>query len=73
MAADLAGRLDGPLAPLILVTAGQIARAQDARRGDGLPPYPAAEVMRLIDAVGEETGVPSPLVAEHRRCETRAR
>ena len=58
-AAELAARLDGPLAPLILVTAGQIARAQDARRGDGLPPYPASEVMRLIDAIGEEPAPPS--------------
>jgi ParB family chromosome partitioning protein len=60
VAADLAARLDGPRATLILVTAGQIARAQDARRGDGLPPYPAAEVMRLIDAVDEEE-TPEPL------------
>ncbi|MBN8814050.1 MAG: ParB N-terminal domain-containing protein [Sphingomonas sp.] len=52
VAADLAERLDGPLAPAILATARQIARAQDARRSDGLPPYPAGEVMRLIDAVG---------------------
>ena len=55
-AADLAARLDGPMAPVILATATQIARAQDARRGDGLPAYPAGEVMRLINAVGiEET------------------
>ena len=59
--ADLAVRLDGPLAPLILATAGQIARAQDARRGDGLPPYPAAEVMRLINAIGEEAPIGEPL------------
>ena len=52
VAADLAARLDGPLAPVILATAAQIARAQAARRGDGLPPYPPAEVMRLIDAIG---------------------
>ncbi|MDB5677974.1 ParB N-terminal domain-containing protein [Sphingomonas bacterium] len=53
-AADLAARLDGPLGPVILVTAAQIARAQAARRGDGLPPYPPAEVMRLIDAIGAD-------------------
>lgn len=54
VAADLAARIDGPLGPLILATAGQIARAQAARSGDGLPPYPPAEVMRLIDAIGED-------------------
>jgi len=54
IAADLAVRLDGPRAPVILATAIHIARAQDARRGDGLPPYPVAEVMRLLDAVGAE-------------------
>lgn len=54
VAADLAARLDGPLAPVILATAAQIARAQAARRGDGLPPYPPAEVMRLIDAIGAD-------------------
>ncbi len=60
VAADLAERLDGPLAPAILATARQIARAQDARRSDGLPPYPAGEVMRLIDAVGM-ADAPPPL------------
>jgi ParB family chromosome partitioning protein len=58
VAADLAERLDGPMAPVILATASQIARAQDARRGDGLPPYPAGEVMRLIDAIGLEDAPP---------------
>jgi ParB family chromosome partitioning protein len=54
VATELAARLDGPFAPVILATAVQIARAQDARRGDGLPPYPVAEVMRLIDAVSSD-------------------
>lgn len=54
VANDLAARLNGPLAPLILATATQIARAQVARLGDGLPPYSPGEVMRLIDAIGEE-------------------
>ncbi|MBS0477918.1 MAG: ParB N-terminal domain-containing protein [Proteobacteria bacterium] len=60
VAVDLAERLAGPLAPAILATAVQIARAQDARRGDGLPPYPAGEVMRLLDTVGVEDA-PSPI------------
>jgi ParB family chromosome partitioning protein len=60
-AAVLAERLDGPMAPIILATAGQIARAQDARRGDGLPPYPAAEVMRLIDTVSGDAPPIEPL------------
>lgn len=51
---DLAARLEGPFAPVILATAVQIARAQVARRGDGLPLYPAAEVKRLFDAVSTE-------------------
>jgi len=59
VAADLAARLDGPLGPVIVATAAQIARAQAARRGDGLPPYPAAEVMRLIDAIGEKAVAPA--------------
>ncbi len=59
VAADLTERLEGPLGPAILATARQIARAQAARRGDGLPPYPAGEVMRLIDAVAIEE--PAPL------------
>lgn len=57
--ADLIQRLDGPMAPALLATAGQIARAQDARRSDGLPPYPASEVMRLIDAVGQPEQSPA--------------
>lgn len=56
MAVDLATRLDGPLAPVIIATAAQIARAQAARRGDGLPLYPASEVMRLIDAIEVDEG-----------------
>lgn len=52
VAAELLDRLDGPLAPAILAIAAQIARAQEARIGDGLPPYPAGEVMRLLDAAG---------------------
>ncbi|MEO5493736.1 MAG: ParB N-terminal domain-containing protein [Sphingomonas sp.] len=58
VAADLAERLDGPMAPAIIATAVHIARAQDARLSDGLPPYPAGEVMRLIDAVGMEDAPP---------------
>ena len=54
VADELEERIEGPLAPVILATAHQIARAQDARRDAGLPPYPAAEVLRLIDAVGNE-------------------
>ncbi|MEO5938958.1 MAG: ParB N-terminal domain-containing protein [Sphingomonas sp.] len=63
VAADLAERLDGPMAPAILATAVHIARAQDARLSDGLPPYPAGEVMRLIDAVGVEDAPPTVEVA----------
>lgn len=61
VATDLAVRVDGPLAPLVLATAGQIARAQDARRGDGLPPYAVAEVMLLIDSVSSDAAAPEPL------------
>lgn len=61
IAADLTARLDGPFAPAILATAVHIARAQDARRGDGLPPYPAGEVMRLIDAVSSDAPPAEPL------------
>lgn len=57
--AELQQKLDGPLAPAILATAAQIARAQAARQGDGLPPYPAAEVLRLLDVVGDEPEVPA--------------
>lgn len=53
-AEELAERLDGPLAPVILATAGQIARAQSGRRDDNLPPYTGAEVMRLIDGVVDD-------------------
>ena len=61
VAAELQEKLDGPFAPVILATAVQIARAQDARRGDGLPPYPVAEVKRLIDAVSSKPPVAEPL------------
>lgn len=54
LADELAEKLEGPFAPVILATAVQIARAQDARRGDGLPPYPVDEVKRLIDAVSND-------------------
>ncbi|QDZ06735.1 hypothetical protein FPZ24_03945 [Sphingomonas panacisoli] len=57
--ADLTARLDGPMAPILLATAGQIARAQDARQGDGLPPYPVGEVLRLLDVVGRVEEPPS--------------
>lgn len=60
---DLMERVDGPTGAVLLATAGQIARAQDARRGDGLPPYPAVEVMRLFDAVGQEAATPPPVPA----------
>lgn len=46
----LAQKLDGPGGPMILATAVQIARAQVARRTDGLAPYPAAEVLRQLNA-----------------------
>ncbi|MES2097616.1 MAG: ParB/RepB/Spo0J family partition protein [Pseudomonadota bacterium] len=59
-AAMLAERLEGPMAPVILATAAQIARAQAGRRDDKLPPYTAAEVLKLIDDVskGEEPAPP---------------
>jgi ParB family chromosome partitioning protein len=50
---DLRARLEGPFAPAILATAAQIAQAQAARRGDGLPPYEAGEVLWMIEAVGQ--------------------
>ena len=59
VAADLVARLDGPMASAILATAVHIARAQEARLGDGLPPYSAGEVMRLIDAAGMEETSPT--------------
>jgi ParB family chromosome partitioning protein len=45
----LAQKLDGPAGPVIMATAIQIARAQMARRADGLAPYPAAEVLRQLN------------------------
>lgn len=45
----LAQKLDGPAGPVIMATAIQIARAQMARRADGLPPYTAAEVLRQLN------------------------
>jgi len=63
VAADLVERLDGPVAPAILATARQIARAQEARMNDGLPPYSAGEVMRLLDTVGVEDTPPAIGVA----------
>lgn len=45
----LAQKLDGPAGPAIIATAIQIARAQMARRADGLPPYSAAEVLRQLN------------------------
>lgn len=61
-AAMLADRLDGPMAPVILATAGQIARAQAGRRDDNLPPYTAAEVLKLIDDVAKgEDEAPPPM------------
>ncbi|MGN6821085.1 MAG: ParB/RepB/Spo0J family partition protein [Sphingomonas sp.] len=52
----LAQKIDGPAGPLIMATAAQIARAQAARRVDGLAPYPAAEVLRQLNAAA----APSP-------------
>ncbi|HEX4696018.1 ParB N-terminal domain-containing protein [Sphingomonas sp.] len=54
MLAEVRQGLGGPHAPAILATAAQIARAQAARRGDGLAPYPAAEVLRLLRIVEDE-------------------
>ena len=45
----LAQKLDGATGPMILATAIQIARAQTARRADGLAPYSAAEVLRQLN------------------------
>ena len=45
----LAQKLDGAMGPMIIATATQIARAQAARRADGLAPYPAAEVLRQLN------------------------
>lgn len=45
----LAQKLDGATGPMILATAVQIARAQSARRADGLAPYSAAEVLRQLN------------------------
>ncbi len=45
----LAQKLDGATGPMILATAVQIARAQAARRADGLAPYSAAEVLRQLN------------------------
>lgn len=52
----LSQKLDGPAGPLIMATAAQIARAQAARRTDGLAPYPAAEVLRQLN----DAANPSP-------------
>jgi ParB family chromosome partitioning protein len=52
----LAQKLDGPTGPIIMATAIQIARAQLARRADGLAPYPAAEVLRQLN----EASSPAP-------------
>ncbi len=52
----LAQKLDGAAGPMILATAVQIARAQVARRADGLAPYPAAEVLRQLN----DAANPSP-------------
>ncbi len=52
----LAQKLDGATGPMILATAVQIARAQSARRIDGLAPYPAAEVLRQLN----EAASPAP-------------
>ena len=52
----LAQKLDGPTGPIIIATAIQIARAQLARRTDGLAPYPAAEVLRQLN----EASSPAP-------------
>jgi ParB family chromosome partitioning protein len=59
----LAERLEGPMAPVILATAGQIARAQAGRRDDRLPPYTAAEVLKLIDDVSRGDDEPTPAVS----------
>lgn len=50
---DLRDPLAGPLGDAILATATQIGRAQAARRADGLTPYATAEVLRLLEAVGD--------------------
>jgi ParB family chromosome partitioning protein len=52
----LAQKLDGPAGAMIVATAVQIARAQAARRADGLAPYPAAEVLRQLN----DAAAPSP-------------
>jgi ParB family chromosome partitioning protein len=59
----LAQKLDGPTGPHIIATAIQIARAQMARRADGLSPYPAAEVLRQLN----EAASPAPQEAAELR------
>ncbi len=51
----LAQKLDGPTGPMIIATAVQIARAQEARHADGLSPYPAAEVLRQLNEAASPT------------------
>ncbi|MBN8808204.1 MAG: hypothetical protein J0I47_08200 [Sphingomonas sp.] len=63
-ATALAERLASPIAPVLLATARQVARAQQARAGDGQPPYPPDEVMRMLDGVGVPAAEPASEPAE---------